>query len=55
MKQPKLRAVNFELVAEKIDGKMSEPYPHLGRDDEFHSEIEHAKIALAWRKKLKCD
>lgn len=55
MKQAKPRAVNFELIAEKIDGKTSEPYRILAEMMKFHLELEYAKIALAWRKKLKRD
>lgn len=54
-KPPKPRAVNYELIAEKIDGKTSEPYRILAEMMQYHDEIQHAKIALAWRKKLKAD
>ncbi len=54
-KKPKPRAVNFELIDEKIDGNPSEPYRILGEMMDFHPEIQYAKIALAWRKKLKSD
>lgn len=49
------RKVNFDLIAEKIDGKRSEPYRVLDEMMKHHSDIQYAKIALAWRKRLKHD
>ena len=54
-KEPKPRAVNFDLIAEKIDGKRSEPYRVLDEMIKHHPDIEHARIALAWRKRLRPD
>jgi hypothetical protein len=54
-KAPKPRAVNFDLIEEKVDGKRSEPYRVLDEMIKYHSDVEHARIALAWRKRLRPD
>ncbi|SRR5581483_3380926 len=51
----KPKAINFELIAETLEGKTTEPYRVLAEMMKFHSEIQYARIALAWRKKLKAD
>jgi hypothetical protein len=55
-KPPKPKSVNFELIP-PMDGD-HEPEPHkILREirNKFHKDLDQAKIALAWRKKLKAD
>lgn len=47
----RLKKVNFEL----IEDLESEPYQILAAMRKFHSDIDEAAIALAWRKNLKPD
>lgn len=56
LKAPKPKAINFELIP-PMDG-MHEPEPYkILRDmrEKHHPELSKARIALAWRKKLKRD
>ena len=49
------RKVNFDLIEEKIDGKRSEPYRVLDEMMKYHEDVQYARIALAWRRRLKHD
>lgn len=54
-KLPKPKAVNFVLIPNEPDKKTS-PYRILEEvRDKWHVELREAKIALAWRKRLKRD
>ena len=56
LKLPKPKAINFELIP-PMDG-MHEPEPYkILREmrEKFHPDLSKARIALAWRKKLKRD
>jgi len=56
LKLPKPKAINFELIP-PMDG-MHEPEPYkILREmrDKYHPDLNKARIALAWRKKLKRD
>ena len=50
MKEPKNKAVNYDVVPKSHDA-----YEVLDRALDWHDELREAKIALAWRKKLKAD
>ena len=56
LKPPKPKAINFEMIP-PMDG-MHEPEPYkILREirEKYHSDLSKARIALAWRKKLKRD
>lgn len=56
MKIRKDRPVNFTVIAEKDGDKVTEPYLLLKQmRKENHSHIADAKIALAWRHRMKSD
>lgn len=56
MKIRKDKPVNFTIIAEKDGGKITEPYQLLAQmRKENHSHIADAKIALAWRHRMKSD
>jgi hypothetical protein len=53
----KPKKVNFDIIPAKNDaGEITEPYRLLaGVRKKYHRETEQARIALAWRKRLKAD
>jgi len=56
LKPPKPKPVNFELIPPQDGTHMPEPYRILREIREaFHPDLAKARIALAWRKKLKRD
>jgi len=56
MKIRKDRPVNFTIISEKDGGKTTEPYALMAQmRKENHSHIAEAKIALAWRHRVKSD
>lgn len=56
MKIRKDRPVNFTIISEKDGGKTTEPYVLLAQmRKENHSHIDEAKVALAWRHRVKSD
>ena len=56
LKPPKPKAINFELIPPTDGAHVPEPYRILREIREaFHPELAKARIALAWRKKLKRD
>lgn len=55
-KPPKPKACNFELIPAKDKDHIPEPHRILAEvRAKFHKDLEHARIALAWRKALKPD
>ena len=56
MKPPKPKAINFSLIPAMDNGHEPEPYKilHVVRE-QWHQDLDGAKIALAWRKRLKSD
>jgi hypothetical protein len=56
LKPPKPKAISFSLIPPMDNGHEPEAYKLL-RDvrDKWHPDLEGAKIALAWRKRLKAD
>lgn len=56
MRIRKDKAVNFTIISEKDGGKVTEPYALLKQiRKENHSHINEAKVALAWRHRVKSD
>jgi hypothetical protein len=56
MKPPKPKAINFSLIPPMDNGHEPEPYCILREvRDKWHTDLDGAKIALAWRKRLKSD
>lgn len=56
MKIRKDRPVNFTVIDEKVGSEVTEPYKLLKQmRKENHSYIADAKIALAWRHRVKSD
>lgn len=56
MKPPKPKAIAFSLIAPMDNGHEPQPYQLLRQVRErWHQDLEGAKIALAYRKRLKAD
>jgi hypothetical protein len=56
LKQPKPKAINFSLIPPMDNGHEPESYKLMRTvREKWHQDLEGAKIALAWRKRLKSD